>query len=96
MKSSGWAFSDFLFKKGFNCTEIENSFVKLGKFTRVENIEPPLISGRIVLIEEGNWIDSFIEQCEGFPKAKHDDKVDILCYMVHKYLLEESNPYLSY
>ena len=96
MNSSGWAFYDFLFEKGYNCTQVANEDVKLGKNTRVASIEPPLVGGRVVLIEEGNWVESFIEQCEGFPKAKHDDKVDVLCYMVLKYLLGESSPYLLY
>jgi len=27
--------------------------------------------------------------------AKHDDKVDALCYAIHEYLIEESNPHIA-
>jgi predicted phage terminase large subunit-like protein len=93
MKSSGFAFHDLLQEEGFNCVAIDNSFVKLGKHTRVEEIEPPLRGGKVVLIE-GFWIPSFIEQCESFPNGAHDDKVDVLCYPIHEYLLNEISPYI--
>lgn len=88
LKASGEAFKIFLNQRGFNCVGIDNNHVRLGKVTRVEQVEPRLRNGRIVLIDTGNWIDSFIDQCEMFPNGKHDDKVDILTYMIHKYLIE--------
>jgi predicted phage terminase large subunit-like protein len=94
MKSSGRGFYDLLYKKGYNVAEIDNEHVKLGKLTRALMIENPCISGRVVLIDEGTWIEPFIIQCEQFPNGKHDDEVDLLCYIVHKYLLEEINPYI--
>lgn len=93
MKSSGYAFLDFLREDGYNCCEIDNDTVKLGKHTRVEAIETYLRSGRVILIEDGNWLDSFITQCESFPNGKHDDKVDVLCYAVHEYFINGGNPY---
>jgi len=95
MKSSGPAFFDFLREENYNCVEIENDTVKKGKHTRVEESEPPLRGGKVILINEGNWIPSFIKQCESFPNAKHDDKVDALCYAIHEYLIEESNPHIA-
>ena len=96
MKSSGPAFFDFLREEGFNCVNIDNVHVAKGKHTRVEECEPVLRGGKIILIEEGNWIDAFVEQCEQFPNGAHDDKVDVLCYPIHEYLIEGSNPYLAY
>lgn len=95
MKSSGSAFFDFLQLHGFSCDEISNEFVSKGKFTRVEEIEPVLRGGKVILIEEGNWIDSFVDQCEQFPNGAHDDKVDVLSYPIHEYFLKQSNPYLA-
>jgi predicted phage terminase large subunit-like protein len=80
-------------RAGYNCIEISNDFVKLGKYTRGIESEPFLRSGRIVLIE-GNWIADFIEQCEGFPNSAHDDKVDVLTYPIYEYLYEGENPYI--
>lgn len=88
IKSSGPALKVYLFKKGFNCVDIDTKTVSLGKQTRVEACEPALRAGRVVLIDSGNWIKPFIEQCEMFPNGKHDDKVDILAYMVHNYLIK--------
>lgn len=97
LKSSGEAFKDFLHKAGFNATGIDSKTVALGKLTRVEGIESVLRGMRIVLIDEGGerWIPSFIQECEAFPNGAHDDKVDILCYMVYKYFLTNTNPYLA-
>ncbi len=95
MKSSGYAFLDFLREAGYNCTEIDNDTVKLGKFTRVEAIETFLRGGRIVLVEDGNWIDKFVTQCETFPNGKHDDMVDVLCYAVYEYFINGANPYIA-
>ena len=95
MKSSGPAFLDFLREAGYNCTEVNEDHVKLGKHTRVEEIEPFLRGAKVILIDEGNWIDSFITQCESFPNGKHDDKVDVLCYAVHEYLIDGGNPYIK-
>ena len=95
MKSSGYAFLDFLREDGYNCTEISNEIVKLGKHLRVEEIERFLRGGKIILIKDGNWIPSFITQCEVFPNGKHDDKVDVLCYAVHEYLIDGGNPYIK-
>jgi len=96
MKSSGPAFKEYLFKKGFNCSRVANKHVALGKTTRVEQSEPSLRSGRVVLIDQGNWIKPFIQQCEQFPNGKHDDKVDILTYMIHKYLLQKNRRGVEY
>jgi len=95
MKSSGYAFLDFLREAGYNCTEIDNDTVRLGKHTRVEEIESFLRGGRVVLVEDGNWIDRFITQCETFPNGKHDDMVDVLCYAVHEYFINGGNPYIA-
>lgn len=96
LKSSGRGILDLLYNVGFNSIGIDNELVKLGKITRVKECEPSLSSGRVVLIDTGNWIKSFISQCEAFPNGKHDDKVDVLTYMVYIYLIKGINPYIKY
>lgn len=95
LKASGEAFKDYLFLEGFNTVAIDNDIVRLGKLTRVNQSEKKLRGGRVVLVDEGNWIKPFIGQCEQFPNGKHDDKVDILTYMVHEFLLTGGNPYIK-
>jgi predicted phage terminase large subunit-like protein len=94
LKSSGEAFKDYLFQAGFNCDGISNDLVRKGKLTRVNESESQLRGGRVVLIDEGNWIKPFVSQCEQFPNGKHDDEVDVLTYMIHLYLLTGGNPYI--
>lgn len=95
LKASGYGFKDLLFAEGFNCDGIDNDIVKLGKLTRVEECEPSLRGGRVVLIDEGNWIESFLAQCEQFPNGKHDDEVDILTYIIYLSLINGGNPYIK-
>ena len=93
LKASGHGLLDLLFTYGFNTMAISDKIVRLGKKTRVEQVEPSLSSGRVVLIESGNWIKPFLYQCEAFPNDKHDDMVDVLCYIIFITLITGVNPY---
>ena len=86
MKASGAAIKVLLRNQGYNTVRITNDHVKIGKYNRVEQCEPFLAGGRVVLIQ-GNWIPSFIAQCTAFPNGAHDDKVDVLTYPILKYFL---------
>ena len=89
MKASGFAIKPLLFEKGYNTVRINNKHVALGKFNRVEQCEPFLASGRVVLIQERgvNWIERFMGQCTAFPNGSHDDLVDVLAYPVMKHFV---------
>lgn len=54
------------------------------KVTRVSNIAPFIESGRCFLVE-GNWNDSFLNECASFPNGEHDDQVDNLSNAVNHY-----------
>jgi predicted phage terminase large subunit-like protein len=88
LKASGRAFKTFLDKAHYNCIAINNKTVSYGKINRVENAEPFLASGKVVLIQTGNYIESFIEQCKAFPNGTHDDMVDCLTYAVDQYFIK--------
>lgn len=75
---------------GFNCREIHNDAVKLGKWNRAELTEPFLASGKVVLVK-GAWNKAFIDQCGEFPNGTHDDLVDDLCYSVWLELIKDSD-----
>jgi predicted phage terminase large subunit-like protein len=90
LKASGHPLKSMLSKPeygGFNCRAVPSKVVGLGKWNRVENAEPFLASGKVVLVE-GSWNKAFIDQCCGFPNLVHDDLVDILCYGVHHYFIK--------
>lgn len=48
------------------------------KETRVRGISSIVESGRVFLLENSEWIDSFLHECKMFPNGKHDDQVDCL------------------
>lgn len=98
LKASGHPIKSMLRKVeygGFNARGINNKVVALGKYNRVENSEPFLASGRVILVK-GEWNNTFIEQCVAFPNDAHDDLVDILTYAIHKYLIKKSGGGVSY
>lgn len=89
LKASGHPLKSMLSKNqygGFNTREIPNKTVLLGKYNRVENSEPFIASGKVILLK-GGWNKSFIDQCSTFPNGVHDDLVDIVCYAIHKYFI---------
>lgn len=98
LKASGHPLKSMLSKVeygGFNTRKIDNKIVSLGKFNRVESIEPFLASGKVVLVK-GSWNNEFIEQCASFPNGIHDDMVDVLAYAVFKYFIKKSAGGVSY
>lgn len=98
LKASGHPLKSMLQKfehGGFNCRGIPNKTVSLGKFNRVENSEPFLASGKVVLVQ-GGWNQRFIDQCATFPNATHDDMVDDLTYAIHHYFIKGEGKGVSY
>lgn len=87
-KASGKPLKSMLNKQGYNCIEINDKVVKYGKMGRVNNSEPTIQSGKIILIE-GAWNEQFVDECCMFPNGEHDDQLDNLCYGVHEYYIEE-------
>lgn len=98
LKASGQPMKSMLSKLefgGFNCRGIDNKAVSLGKMNRVENAEPFIASGKVVLVK-GSWNKSFIDQCSAFPNGVHDDMVDVLTYAIHHYLIKTGTNGVSY
>jgi len=54
------------------------------KVSRVASISPIIEAGRVFL-NDGRYIDSFLDECAGFPNAAHDDQVDTLVMAIDKY-----------
>lgn len=98
LKASGYPLKSMLSKieyGGFNARGVNDKVVALGKYNRVENSEPFLASGKVVLVE-GGWNSPFIDQCAEFPNGLHDDMVDDLTYAIHKYFIKKSESGVSY
>lgn len=95
LKASGHPIKSMLSKVqygGFNCRGIPSKVVGYGKFNRVENAEPFIASGKVILVE-GSWNKRFIDQCSVFPNGVHDDMVDDLTYAVHHYFIKMDKDY---
>lgn len=59
------------------------------KETRLYAASPTVEGGRVVLVD-GAWNESFIDEVCGFPAKPHDEYVDVLCYAVDYHI---NNPY---
>lgn len=57
---------------GYN---VETQTVSGNKITRAEPLAAQVQHGN-VLILAGAWVDTFIDEAEGFPDALHDDQID--------------------
>lgn len=55
--------------------------INSSKLERLRAVLPYLSSGNVVLID-GLWTEDFINQIIGFPNAKHDEYVDLLCMAI--------------
>ncbi len=89
LKASGHPLKSMLRTKrngSFNTRGIPDKVVRYGKLNRVENAEPFIASGRVILVN-GPWVKAFIEQCSSFPNAKHDDRLDVAMYMIDHYFI---------
>ncbi len=71
-----------------NVKKIEGG--KDSKETELMNAAPSIEAGRFVLVK-GNWNRLFLDRVCGFPNAKHDEAVDLLCYAKKFYLGGNSN-----
>lgn len=68
----------------YNVIEIKSKLVQDGKEARIQTAAPKVEAGRVTIVI-GNWNDEFTHQLEGFPKATHDEYVDLLGYSVDRY-----------
>lgn len=64
-----------------NFISIEGEYLRDDKVTRANSISA-IAQARKVKIIKGPWNDEFIHQLSSFPKAKHDEAVDLLVYAV--------------
>lgn len=90
LKASGHPLKSMMSKPpyNYNCRAVDNKVVAYGKLNRVENAEPFIASGKVVLVK-GSWNKAFVNQCASFPNGVHDDMLDVAMYAIDKYFLQE-------
>lgn len=86
-KASGKSIRSMLSKKGYNCVELPNKVVALGKYSRAEDSTPTIHGGKVKILK-GVWNNQFIDEIVSFPNGKHDDQLDNLCYAVNQYFIK--------
>ncbi len=57
---------------------IEGESPKDDKVTRATSVSAIIEAGRVFLLANENWIESFLLECAAFPNGKYDDQVDCL------------------
>lgn len=98
MKASGFGFYSMLKSRKYgslNCVKIDSKTVALGKMTRAQASQPTLASGKVYLVA-GGWNEGFMDQCCNFPNDTHDDMLDLLCYAIHKFFIDEDEVTVYY
>lgn len=75
-----------------NITEIKSKFVNMSKIECARATSPYIEGGRVILVE-GSWNESYLQQVATFPNAKHDEHIDLTCYGVEKELMGASGNY---
>lgn len=71
-----------------NVLKVEGDFIKDDKLTRASSVSAIIEAGRVFLIK-GAWNDQYITQVTTFPKAVHDEAVDVTVYALN-YLNQRS------
>jgi len=93
LKASGYGFYSMLKSPKYgskNCRPINSNTVAYGKINRAENAQPTLASGKVFLVK-GSWNEAFIDQCCNFPNDLHDDMLDLLCYSIDHYFIQDED-----
>jgi len=73
-----------------NLNIIEDKAPTVDKVTRARACSPKVESGRVILLE-GHWNESFLNQVAAFPNAAHDDELDCLTAIIERELINNSN-----
>jgi len=86
-KASGKTIRQMLRKEThLSAIEIKGHLVQEGKEARIQVAAPKIESGRVLLVK-GSWNDLFVGQLIGFPRADHDEAVDLVGYACDRYFM---------
>jgi predicted phage terminase large subunit-like protein len=92
-KASGKSLGQMLnARTNIPAVEINNYLVNEGKESRLNIAAPYIESGKVRLLK-GSWNDKLINQLVSFPKAKHDEFVDLLGYACFHHFKPGKNIY---
>lgn len=68
----------------YSAVEIKSKLVQEGKEARIQTAAPKYEAGKVIHVR-GSWNESFEGELLGYPRAKHDEGVDLIGYAVDKY-----------
>ena len=85
-KASGLSLIQMLRQEStLNVSSIVGELVKTGKTGRAQTLATYMEAGRVVLVR-GSWNDEVVHQLTAFPKANHDEYLDLIAYAADYYL----------
>lgn len=88
-KASGKSLRQMLnAQTNLSAVEIKGRLVSEGKEARLAVAAPRIEAGKVVLAR-GNWNEAFTNQITAFPKAKHDEFVDLIGYACESYFMQK-------
>lgn len=61
-----------------------------GKIERARTVSPFVNQGRVIIPEDADWKNTFLNVVTGFPFVEHDDMVDAFVYLMIKMFIEIS------
>lgn len=86
--SSGWALLQTLRSKFPNIIPLTPNGSKM---ERLSAALPCLEAGSVLFPPSAPWLKGFKDEVVGFPRAKHDESVDALAYLVNRYLVSKGS-----
>jgi predicted phage terminase large subunit-like protein len=69
-------------RTGLNITE--DHIPETDKETRAHSVAPFCEGGRVLVLENADWLDDYFEELTTFPNAPHDDQVDVTIMAIKK------------
>lgn len=70
---------------------VEDENPESSKLVRAVAITPFVEAGRVLLLEGAPWVESYLDEVTTFPKAAHDERVDMLVMMCRRFFVNNNS-----
>jgi predicted phage terminase large subunit-like protein len=72
-------------------TIVKDEPPKDSKVVRCHAISPFVEGGRVLLLDGAPWVESYLDEVCTFPKAAHDERVDLLTMMCRRFFVSNNS-----
>jgi len=70
---------------------VEDENPESSKLVRAVAITPFVEAGRVLLLDGAPWVESYLDEVTTFPKAAHDERVDMLVMMCRRFFVNNKS-----